>query len=182
MTDFRQAHPDGVIVAMDQMGLYFQATLTRVWAPCGQTPIVKTTPQRDVVHFYGALNVLTGQEIAISVPEKKGYVTVMFLQHLLDCYPQRPILLLWDRAPWHQGEARQFVENHPRLEAVKFPVACPELNPQEHVWSQARENISHNHAFVEFGDLRRAFQDYLDTTTFDFHWAEKYLPLTLCQS
>lgn len=182
MTDFRQAHPDGVIVAFDQMSLYFQATTTRVWAPIGQTPIVKTAPQRALIHFYGAVNVLNGQEIALSTPEKTAAVTVWFLQHLLDCYPDRPILLLWDRAPWHQAEARQFVEAHPRLEALKFPVACPDLNPQEHVWNQARDNISHNHTFTEFGDLRQAFQDYLDTTTFDFQWADKYLPSTLCHS
>lgn len=54
MTDFLQAHPHGVILAMDQMSLYFQATLTRVWAPVGQTPIVAVHPQRDHVHciFY----------------------------------------------------------------------------------------------------------------------------------
>ncbi len=36
---------------MDQMSLYFQATLTRVWAPVGQTPFVRITPERDQVHF-----------------------------------------------------------------------------------------------------------------------------------
>ena len=59
MTDFRQAHPNGVILALDQMSAYLQATLTRVWSPIGQTPYVWVTPQRDCLHFYGALNVLT---------------------------------------------------------------------------------------------------------------------------
>ena len=51
MTDFLQDHPDGVILALDEMSLYFQATLTRVWSVVGQTPIVAVHPQRDQVHF-----------------------------------------------------------------------------------------------------------------------------------
>ena len=65
MTDFLQDHPQGHILSMDQLSLYFQATLTRVWAPIGQTPIVKVHPQREHVHFYGALDVRTGRDIAL---------------------------------------------------------------------------------------------------------------------
>ena len=43
MTDWLQAYPNLVILAMDQMSLYFQATLTRVWSPMGQTPVVRIT-------------------------------------------------------------------------------------------------------------------------------------------
>ena len=38
MIDFLQAHPDGLILAMDQMSLYFQATLKRVWFAIGRHP------------------------------------------------------------------------------------------------------------------------------------------------
>jgi hypothetical protein len=56
VTDLLQDHSNLAILTMDQMSLYFQATLTRVWALKGQTPIVRVTPQRDHVHFYGALD------------------------------------------------------------------------------------------------------------------------------
>jgi len=44
VTDFLQDYPDGMIVAMDEMSLYFQATLTHVWSPVGQTPLVRVAP------------------------------------------------------------------------------------------------------------------------------------------
>jgi hypothetical protein len=69
VTDFLQDYPHGVILALDQMSLYFQATWTRVWAPVGQTPIVAVHPQRDHIHFYGALNLRDGREIACSTSE-----------------------------------------------------------------------------------------------------------------
>ena len=44
MTDFLQDHPDGQVIALDEMSLYFQATTTRVWSPVGQTPVVRVSP------------------------------------------------------------------------------------------------------------------------------------------
>ena len=103
MTDFVQAHPQGIILTMDQMSLYFQATLTRVWAPVGQTPVVRITPNRDHVHFYGALDVRHGREIAIPTDKETTTMTVNFLMLLLLLFPSQVILLLLDRAPWHFG-------------------------------------------------------------------------------
>ncbi len=59
------------------------------------------------------------------------------------CFPGCAILLLGDRAPWHKGQARQFVEAHPQLDMLYFPSGCPDLNPQEHVWNQTREVVGH---------------------------------------
>ena len=54
--DIAQTAPDTVILAEDEASLYLQATTMRVWAPVGQTPSVRVDTQRDMVHFYGCLN------------------------------------------------------------------------------------------------------------------------------
>jgi transposase len=182
VTDFRQDHPDGVILALDQMSAYLQAILTRVWSPVGQTPIVWVTPQRGHIHFYGALDVIAGQEIALSLPKLDADHTIHFLEHVVGCLPGRPILLLSDRAPWHKGKAREFVQSHPQLEAIYFPPGCPDLNPQEHVWKLTRDAVGHGCDYRHIGDLRPAFQTHLERTLFHFNWLEQYLPAILCQS
>jgi transposase len=177
VTDFLQAHPDGQIITMDEMSLYFQATTTRVWSPVGQTPLVHVTPQRDPLHYYGALNVRLGHEVALPLPEQTSEMTAHFLLHLLACYPTQCMLLFWDRAPWHKGTAvNQVLAANPRLQTVHFPLACPELNPQEHVWSQSRAAVSHNHTFLTFPHLKTAFLDYLSYTVFRFDWLATYAP------
>ena len=103
MTDFLQNHPNGQVIALDEMSLYYQATTTRVWSPIGQTPIVRVSPQRDHVHFYGAVNLRTGHEFVLPMPEMTSQTSALFLNDLLMCYPEQPILLLWDRATWHKG-------------------------------------------------------------------------------
>ena len=176
MTDFRQAHPDGVILTIDQMRAYLQSSLKRVWYPIGQTPTVRVSPKRDSVAFYGGLDVISGQQIALSLPGMSGENTVHFLKHMLTALPNRHILILWDRAPWHQGVARHFIEAHPLLEMMYFPPACPQLNPQEHVWKLTREAVGHLRDYAHIGDLRQAFQRHFDRTLFHIGWVEKYLP------
>ena len=178
MTDFLQVHPTGVLLAIDQMSLYFQATLTRVWSPVGHTPIVHVHPQRDHVHFYGALNLRDGREIALSAPETTSEMTANFLMLLLLLYPQ-PILLLLDRAPWHYGDVTALIEQTDRLQVVYFPPACPDLNPQEHVWERARDAISHNHTYRHFQPLIEDFETYLNETLFSTHFMDTFTPLGL---
>jgi transposase len=180
VTDFLQDHPNGQVIALDEMSLYFQATTTRVWAKVGQTPVVRVSPQRVHVHFYGAVNLRTGHEFTLPTPTMSGQTTAAFLHELLLCYPTQPILLLWDRAKWHKGEAvRQILADNPQLETVFFPPASPHLNPQEHVWSQARAAVSHNHSYATFQQLKHAFLNFLSLTLFRFDWLAKYAPALL---
>lgn len=180
MTDFLQQHPDGQLIALDEMSLYFQATTTRLWALVGQTPVVRVSPQRDHVHFYGAVNLLTGHEFALPTPDMTSETTAAFLRDLLLCYPTQPILLLWDRAKWHKGAAvKHVLTDNPRLDTVFFPSASPHLNPQEHVWSQARAAVSHNHTFPTFQHLTQAFLNFLSSNLFSFAWLSKYAPAIL---
>ena len=103
--DTAQTAPETVILAEDEASFYLQATTMRVWAPIGQTPIVRVDTQRDMVHFYGCLNLTTGEEIAMKAEKMNSETTAVFLQQVVKRYPDRPILWLWDRAKWHGGSA-----------------------------------------------------------------------------
>jgi transposase len=181
VTDFQQDHPDGVILTMDEMSLYLQATLMRVWYPTGQRPTVLVSPQRDCLHWYGALALHSGQEVALNLPTMDSHATLHFLTHLLTVFPLQPILLFLDRAPWHRGQAiRTFLAQHPRLQLIYFPPACPQLNPQEHVWKATRQAVGHNHHRLSLASLRQDCARFLDLTLFHFRWVEKFAPLILC--
>jgi hypothetical protein len=156
-----------VILAADEASLYLQATTMRVWAPRGPPPVVRAAAGRDKTCFYGTLNLRTGAEIVTQCNRMNAEATAQHLEHLLAAHPNVPLLLLWDRAPWHQGAAIQAVlEAHPRLEIVRLPVAAPELNPQEHVWKATREAVSHNHMAADLVTLADRFAAHLTTTVF----------------
>jgi transposase len=170
-----------VIVSGDEASLYLQASLKRVWAPVGVTPVVKADPGRDNTHFYGALNLHSGKEVVLCSDLMNAEVSALFLQRLLRAYPDCPILLLWDRAPWHRGPAiRAVLEANPRLEIVWFPPGSPELNPQEHVWKATREAVSHNHTRTQLPALAAAFEEHLTTERFACSLLQKHGYDLLC--
>jgi len=167
MMDVAQNAPETVILAEDEASLYLQASVMRVFAPVGQTPVIRASANRDNTHFYGALNLATGAETVLRSDLMTAEVSALFLQQVLSAYPEVPILLLWDRATWHQGPAiRSVLEANPRLELLCFPPGSPELNPQEHVWKAARTAVSHNHTFAKLPELAQEFEAHLTKTRF----------------
>jgi len=176
-----QEAPETVIIAQDEASLYLQATTAVVWFPRGQRPVVRLDPGRKHCHFYGALNLHTGEEIVMRTARMTAETTALYLQRILHAYPDKPLLLLWDRAPWHRGAAvQQVLNDNPRLEVMFFPPAAPELNPQEHVWKNTREHISHNHRFAKLDVLADEFEAYLQSTTFPSSLLDKYRYHSLC--
>ena len=96
-----------------------------------------------------------------------AHTTASHLDRILATIPDVPILLLWDKAPWHRGQPIQEVlEANPRLEIMYLPTAAPDLNPQEHVWKATRTAISHNHAQRDLSVLASRFESYLLENTF----------------
>ena len=155
--------------------MYLQATTCHVWAAKGQTPTVRVDAGRASTHFYGSLNLLTGEEIAMRSDLMNNEVSAQHLQMLLDAYPDLSILLFWDRAPWHRGPAIvKLLEENPRLETVFLPPGSPELNPQEHVWKEVRKAISHNHTEKRLPELAEKFLNKLNSDTFKTTFLDKY--------
>lgn len=154
-------------MAEDEASLYLQATLQAVWHWRGETPVVKLHPGRDCAHFYGSLNLLTGEEIVTRTTVMKAETTVLHIQQVLAANPDKPVLMLIDKARWHFGPAIDaLLTANPRLELMYFPTAAPDLNPQEHVWKAARDNVSHNHLTANLSQLATDFETYLKSTKF----------------
>ena len=107
--------------------------------------------------------------------------TARHLELILATYPEKPILLLWDRATWHGGQAvRSILEANPRLEVMRFPTASPDLNPQEQVWKATRIATSHNHEERDMILLANRFEQHLSVTTFSHSLLKTYNYNTVC--
>ncbi len=175
LTDVAQVAPHTVLLASDEAALYLQATTMVVWAACGQTPLIRVHPGREKLNFYGTLNLRTGQQHVTCTPNMNAATTAQHLQTLLDAYPQQPLLLLWDRAPWHRGQPiRDLLVANPRLELIELPIATPDLNPQEQVWKATRRAVSHHHAHTRLSNLADAFEHYLTSNTFASNFLASY--------
>lgn len=176
-----QTAPQTVFLAGDEAGLYLQATTCYVWSPTGQTPIIHADPGRAKTNFSGSLNLQTGQEIAMRSDLMNADVSAQHLEMILEANPNLPVILFWDRAPWHRGKAiDQVLEENPRLEIIFFPTASPDLNPQEHVWKTVRKEVSHNHLEATLPKLADRFLNKLISSAFKSSFLEKYGYSAIC--
>ena len=115
----------------------------------------------------------TTQQKACGGSYTKG--SAQHLEQILEAIPDCPILLFWDRATWHRGAPiRRVLAENPRPEIVDYPVAAPELNPQEQVWKQTRRAISHNHLTPKLPKLADDFENHLTSNTFDSSFLDRY--------
>jgi DDE superfamily endonuclease len=170
-----QNAPQTVILSGDEAWMYLQATTMSVWSPVGETPLVRIDPGRAKVSFYGTLDLRTGRELVSRSQDLTASASAAHLRLILDTFRTVPIRLFWDRAPWHRGEAiRTLLAAHPRLEIIDYPVAAPELNPQEQVWKQSRRAISHNHVRPKLPQLADDFEQPLTGNTFHSSFLHDY--------
>lgn len=161
--------------------MYLQATVMNVWSPRGQTPVVRVDAGRSKAGFYGTLNLHTGRETVTRSAEFTATLSATHLQHVLDAHPDCPVVLFWDRAPWHRGAPiRHLLAANPRLEIIEFPVAAPDLNPQEQVWKQTRRVVGHNHLVPKLPELADRFEHHLMITTFNSSFLERYGYYLVC--
>lgn len=175
MIDLAQAQPGTVFLAEDEAWMYLQATTMAVWSPEGETPVARVDPGHTKVGFYGTLNLCTGEEIVTRTEGFNSQLTATHLQSILDSLPDNPIVLFWDRAKWHRGQAvRELLAANPRLEIIEFPAGAPDLNPQEQVWKQTRRKVSHNHLDPKLPVLADRFEDHLRSNTFHSSFLDHY--------
>ena len=114
-------------------------------------------------------------------PVMNAEVTAQHLNKLLQTYPDDPILLFWDRARWHRGPSvEQILRDNPRLEVVFFPVASPEMNPQEQVWKATRKAVSHNHCEPHLPELAERFEHHLNSNSFPCSFLDHYGFKAIC--
>ncbi len=132
----------------DEAGFSLVSPLKRTWARRGQTPIIRTSIEHhDRLNILGVVLVsLKGKKIRVSIKSYWHSLTsaevIAFLKQILR-FVRGKIVLVWDRHPIHRRKAvQEFIQSHERLIVFEFPVAAPELNPAEFVWTQTKEYIA----------------------------------------
>lgn len=125
----------------DEAGVRSDAHAGKTWAPRGKTPIVSTTGARFGLNIISAVS-RRGDFRFMGVEGRvNAGVFIEFLRRLLHG-ADRPIFLIVDGHPSHKAKkVRKFVEStEGRLRIYFLPPYSPELNPDELVWNDLKNN------------------------------------------
>ena len=140
-----RATPETVILLEDETIFKTLPLLRRMWMRRGQQLRVPTPIQNDDVCLYGVLELNHGHTFRAFYDKGNSEATLAYLQHLLEHYPQQPILLIWDQARYHTSHmVEQWVAAQPRLTTMLLPKYAAELNPIEAIWRQLKKQVAAN--------------------------------------
>jgi transposase len=167
------ADSETVVLVEDEMILTSQTTTQKVWLPRNAVHKIVCSNTRKRRSIYGFLDLKTGTEIAFKEERQTSVITAKVLGKVLARYKGKKILLLWDNAPWHRGEAmKDFLtactNSNVGLTILCFPTYAPEENPQEHVWKAARAAVTHNKFIPDIDVATRELLGMLNTSTFKY--------------
>lgn len=146
----------------DESGVGVQTRSGRTWGLKGQTPVIPVTTQRG---GFNVLSTVTAQgKMSYSLAEKSidSVRYIKFLKQLIK-NREKPLILLADNVSFHNSKAvREFVKkNRTKLRVFFLPKHSPELNPDEQVWHEIKDNKIGKQPIKSKADLKERLKSEL---------------------
>ena len=114
------------------------------WALQGETAKVWLTGRNARRVIFGALNLRNGHRVLLCRERQQAPDFCAFLKELRRRYRDRPVALLLDEDPSHTAQMSRRLAANLNIRLLWLPNRSPELNPMEHVWRAAKQNVSAN--------------------------------------
>lgn len=152
-----KAQADGrTILFVDESGFYPLPFVTRTYAPCGQTPVLRAPLTHDHLSAISAITPDGRLFTRVQDEAFRGPAIVAFLRQLLRQI-RGTLLVVWDGAPIHRAKVvKAFLAAGAaaRLQLAQLPPYAPELNPDEGVWNHLKRSELKNRCCQDVDELR----------------------------
>lgn len=125
----------------DEAGVRSDFHSGRTWAPVGKTPVLRATGARFGCNMISAVSPKGEMRFMVIRGRIRAKEIGEFLKRLMH-KAKRPVFLIMDGHPTHKAKAVQkIVESYGgRLQLFYLPPYSPELNPDEQVWNDLKNN------------------------------------------
>lgn len=146
----------------DEAGIRSDHHAGTTWAVKGKTPVVSSTGARFGLNLISAVSA-QGEFRFMAVRGRVGAVRFIdFLKRLIHGVEQK-VFLIVDGHPVHKAQSViRFVESHKdRLRLFYLPPYSPELNPDERVWNDLKNNAVGKQVITTPKELHRAVISHL---------------------
>jgi transposase len=146
----------------DEAGIRSDSHAGTTWSPKGKTPIVSSTGARFGLNAISAVNPQGRFRFMCVDGRVNAGVFIDFLKRMIGS-TERKVFLIVDGHPSHKAKkVRDFVESvSDRLKLFFLPPYSPELNPDEFVWNDLKNNSLGRKAIKGVGQLKREVISYL---------------------
>ena len=156
----KRDYPDFKLFCEDESTFLYDSISRRVWVQKGIKPRRLVTGLHKRIHVFGFL----------SEDKKKMFVSYnkmnskYFLKSLYKMRKRfRKMILIIDRAPWHRAKKVQkyFQKHQEEIKLIWFPRGCPEMNPVEECWRQAKREVNGGRVHETFEAMKKELRHFL---------------------
>lgn len=147
---------NAVIFFGDEAGVRSDHHAGTTWAPKGRTPVVSTTGARFGLNLISAVSAQGEFRFMVTKGRVGARVFVDFLERLI-YNAKRPVFLIVDGHPSHKAKLiDRFLDAHKgKLRLFLLPPYSPELNPDERVWNDLKNNCIGRKVIMSPEELKR---------------------------
>lgn len=166
------------MLLIDECHLMWGDKTCYVWGRTDAEITVTVVNERNKQTYYGAIDYLEGKLLLKAYDKGNSENTIDYLQYLITESPEQQLLLFWDGATYHcSKEIQGFLDevnqgltiDQWKIRCVRFAPNCPEQNPIEDIWLQAKTWVRRFCALIpSFSHLKWMFEWFIRHTTFDF--------------
>ena len=146
----------------DEAGVRSDFHSGKTWAPKGKTPIIRTTGARFGFNMISAVSPKGHMRFMVVEGRVAAQQFCEFLRRLV-IKAEKPIFLILDGHPVHRSaKVKNLVESiNGKLQIFFLPPYSPELNPDEHVWNDLKNNGIGRMLVAGPDDMRRKVISHL---------------------
>ena len=157
---------DALVVAADEVRIEHEAIMRRARYARNTKTRITVDRERKAQNHIGFCHQDDGSVDLMRLDwQDTGTVSGALIDPTLE-HPDKNTVVVRDNAGRHKSkEPRRklaTVKNLERVNLINLPPYCPDLNPTEHVWKEAKDSIS-NHQRATFEDTRTAFETFITT-------------------
>jgi transposase len=153
--------PGSACLAEDETDLLLFPPLRAGWAKRGEpfeVPLSGANARRVV---FGALNLVTGRRMFVVRRRQRAEDFRALLGEVRRHYRGRPVVLLADEDSSHTAGGSQREAAHLGIELLWLPKKSPQLNPADHLWRHAKQEVCANRQYGSIEEQVDWFLDYL---------------------
>ena len=146
----------------DESGVRSDFHAGSTWAPIGQTPVVRQTGQRFSLNMISAVSPRGKLRFMVTPSRIGASVFAEFLKRLMHGW-KRPVFLIVDGHPTHKARLvkASLKRMQGKLRLFYLPPYSPELNPDEYVWNDVKNNGVGRSMITNVTNLRSAVESRL---------------------
>ena len=168
-----------IVLFVDECHLLWGDVTGYVWGKTDQQIAASVGNAKAHQTYYGGVNLVNGTILLQEAVKGNSDGTIAYLQYLIAQHPDARFILIWDGASYHGSKAvRDFLaelnqgETDPeqwRIHCVKFAPNCPQQNPIEDIWLQAKTWARKSfQSILSFAHLKWVFKWFITESQFNF--------------